>query len=106
MEITGQHMYTSFSFLLALQPCVDLGRFVTVNFSEFWSTPRPNPTCRTGNHTTLRSVALPVAYAAANIALRVIGARKPALHVKAVVLDEEHVYLGPQHVMCTLKCII
>jgi hypothetical protein len=34
-------------------------------------------------------VALPGAYAPASIALRVIGARKPPLHDKAVVLEEQ-----------------
>jgi hypothetical protein len=51
--------------------------------------PNPNPQT-TGPETTLRLtwMALSGAYAPANIALRVIGARKPPLHDKAVVLEE------------------
>jgi hypothetical protein len=37
-------------------------------------------------------VALPGAYAPASIALRVIGARRPPLHDKEVVLKEERAY--------------
>jgi hypothetical protein len=72
--------------------------FVTVNFSEVGSlAQRPIPNLEDQKDTSsgpypltsLAEVALPGAYAPASIALRVIGAGKPSLHDKAVVLEED-----------------
>jgi hypothetical protein len=96
--ITKRYLYCSYRItyihtfsLLTLQPCAGLGLlhgFVTVNISGLGSLAQP-PTWRTRDYTLsgpypltcLAWVALPGAYA-----LRVIGARKPPLQDKAVLL--------------------
>jgi hypothetical protein len=90
------------SSLLALQPCVGLGLlhgFVTVNFSGMWSL-APRPTLNLEDQELHFVWPLPFhlsgmggptrSYASASIALRVSGARKPPLHDKAVVVEEEY----------------
>jgi hypothetical protein len=86
------------SSLLGLQSCVGLGflhGFVTVNFSSVGSLatrPPPNLENYTSSHpyhlACLAYAALPGAYAAASIALRVIEACKPPLYNKAVVIEK------------------
>jgi hypothetical protein len=85
----------------ALQPrCVGLGLlydFVTVNFFGVGSlAPRPTPNQEDqGLHfiwplpfDLSGMVALPSVNAPSSVALRVIGARRPPLHVKVVVIEE------------------
>jgi hypothetical protein len=104
------HIYSSCS--LALQPCVGLGllrSFVTVYFSGMGLLAQP-PTWRTRDNsssgpyplTCLAWVTLPGAYAPASIAAPVIGAHKPPLHDKVVILEETITYIGGHNNMLCL----
>jgi hypothetical protein len=93
-------MSSSSPSLLALQPCVGLGLvrgYVTVDFSGVGSlAPHPTPNLRTRDYTfsgpypsTCLVWVAPEPFVPASIPLRVTGARKPPLHDKAVVLEED-----------------